>query len=104
MENCKCCGRTFNHHSFFYRPGVLSALEYACSLRCKNELVDAYTPGKIEKQKERQKEQYRAWSKRNTHASDGTELTGEQKELAISLNSFIILGIIGALIAAIAGA
>lgn len=51
MENCKCCGRTFNHHSFFYRPSVLSALEYACSLRCKNELVDAYTPSKSKKQK-----------------------------------------------------
>lgn len=56
MKNCKCCGRDFNHTNFPVRLGslgVLSPLDYACSLRCKNELVDAYNPSESKKQKER---------------------------------------------------
>ncbi len=97
LSNCKCCGRSFNHTSFPYRPSVLSPLEYACSLRCKKELVEAYTPVKTE----RQKRDADAFRKRNTHTSDGVELTNEEKSTAKSINAFLILAAIGALIMAI---
>jgi hypothetical protein len=96
LSNCKCCGRGFNHTSFPYRPGVLSPLEYACSLRCKKELVEAYTPPKTEKQKQSDD----AWSKRNTHYSDGTEMSEDDKQTVSAFNSLLWLAAIGALIMA----
>ena len=48
--NCACCGRTFNHNRFPYRPSVISALEYACSIRCKSDMESYYSPKKKTKQ------------------------------------------------------
>jgi hypothetical protein len=54
--NCACCGRTFNHNGFPYRPSVISALEYACSIRCKSDMESYYSPKKKSASKARVEE------------------------------------------------
>jgi hypothetical protein len=54
--NCACCGRNFNHNGFPYRPSVISALEYACSIRCKSDMESYYSPKKKSASKARVEE------------------------------------------------
>lgn len=104
MANCKCCGRDFNNDGFPFRPSPLSPLEYVCSIRCKNEMTEYYSPGKLVKQATQREESKKAWSTRNTHASDGTEFTAEERKTIKSLNAWAVLAIIACIIAALAGA